>query len=274
MRAQLARPESTLLGPDAYNQFFTMHGTTMMFLFAVPVMDAIGLYLVPLMIGARNVAFPKLNAYGYWVYLFGGVFLYVDVLPEHRTGYRLVQLRPARRAGVLAREAGGCLGADDHLHRDRRRSWPRSRSSSRSSRMRAPGMTLNRMPLFVWAMLVQAFMVLFAMPWIATASQFLAMDRLVAHPFLQPGRRWRRAALAAPVLVLRPPRGLHHPRCRRLASCRRSWPTFTRRPRLRLPRHGAVADRDGVPGVRALGTSHVRDRSARSSARASSPLRA
>jgi len=67
MRAQLARPEARVLGPDAYNQFFTMHGTTMMFLFAVPVMDAMGLYLVPLMIGARNVAFPKLNAYGYWV---------------------------------------------------------------------------------------------------------------------------------------------------------------------------------------------------------------
>ena len=77
MRAQLARPENTLLGPDAYNQFFTMHGTTMMFLFAVPIMEAMGLYLVPLMIGGRNVAFPRLNAYGYWVYLFGGLFLYV-----------------------------------------------------------------------------------------------------------------------------------------------------------------------------------------------------
>src|SRR4026208_1467388 len=78
MRAQLARPENTVLGPDAYNQFFTVHGVTMMFLFAVPVMEAMGLYLVPLMIGARNVAFPRLNAYGYWVYLFGGLFLYIS----------------------------------------------------------------------------------------------------------------------------------------------------------------------------------------------------
>src|SRR4051812_36155416 len=76
MRAQLARPENTVLGPDAYNQFFTMHGMTMMFLFAVPVVTAVGLYLVPIMIGARNVAFPRLNAYGYWVYLAGGLFLY------------------------------------------------------------------------------------------------------------------------------------------------------------------------------------------------------
>ena len=80
MRIQLARPDNTFLGPDRYNQIFTMHGTTMMFLFAVPVMEAMGIYLVPLMVGARDVAFPRLNAFGYWMYLFGGVFLYVDVL--------------------------------------------------------------------------------------------------------------------------------------------------------------------------------------------------
>ena len=66
MRLQLRRPENRFLGPDLYNQLFTMHGTTMMFLFAVPVMQAIGLYLVPLMVGTRNVAFPRLNAFGYW----------------------------------------------------------------------------------------------------------------------------------------------------------------------------------------------------------------
>src|SRR5256886_2801496 len=77
MRIQLARPENHFLGPDAYNQLFTMHGTTMMFLFAVPVMQGFGVYLVPLMIGTRNVAFPKLNAFGYFIYLFGGAFLYV-----------------------------------------------------------------------------------------------------------------------------------------------------------------------------------------------------
>ena len=73
MRLQLARPEANLIGPDLYNQIFTMHGTTMMFLFAVPVMEGMAIYLVPLMIGTRNVAFPRLNAFGYWVYLFGGV---------------------------------------------------------------------------------------------------------------------------------------------------------------------------------------------------------
>jgi len=77
MRLQLARPEQTLLGPDLYSQVFTMHGSTMMFLFAVPVMEAMGVYLIPLMIGTRNIVFPRLNAFSYWIYLFGGIALYV-----------------------------------------------------------------------------------------------------------------------------------------------------------------------------------------------------
>ena len=70
MRAQLAGPEQHLVSPDLYNQLFTMHGSTMMFLFAVPVMEGFAVYLVPLMVGTRNVAFPRLNAFSYWIYLF------------------------------------------------------------------------------------------------------------------------------------------------------------------------------------------------------------
>ncbi|HZT59632.1 MAG TPA: cbb3-type cytochrome c oxidase subunit I, partial [Pyrinomonadaceae bacterium] len=77
MRIQLSRPENNFLGPDLYNQVFTMHGTTMMFLFAVPVMEAMAVYLVPLMVGTRSIAFPRLNAFGYWIYLFGGLMVYV-----------------------------------------------------------------------------------------------------------------------------------------------------------------------------------------------------
>ena len=76
MRLQLSLPENHLLGPDRYNQFFTVHGTTMMFLFAVPVLEGIGVYFVPLLLGTRNVAFPRLNAYGYFAYLGGGILLY------------------------------------------------------------------------------------------------------------------------------------------------------------------------------------------------------
>jgi cytochrome c oxidase subunit I+III len=185
MRAQLARPENTVLGPDAYNQFFTMHGMTMMFLFAVPVMTAVGLYLVPLMIGARNVAFPRLNAYGYWCYLAGGLFLYISFFlntgPD--TGwFSYVPLAgpafsPGKRVDVYAQsitftEIAALVASVELI--------------VTIFKNRAPGMTLNRMPLFVWAMLVQAFMVLFAMPWVATVTQLLAMDRLVATHFFNP----------------------------------------------------------------------------------------
>ena len=77
MRLQLARAESQLIGPDLYNQIFTMHGSTMMFLFAVPVMEAFAIYLVPLMVGTRNIAFPRLNAFSYWVYLSGGLMIWI-----------------------------------------------------------------------------------------------------------------------------------------------------------------------------------------------------
>src|SRR5438270_12969427 len=73
MRLQLAQPEARVLGPDRYNQIFTMHGANMMFLFAVPVMEAMAVYLVPLMLGTRNIAFPRLNACSCWSYLAGGI---------------------------------------------------------------------------------------------------------------------------------------------------------------------------------------------------------
>ena len=79
MRVQLAVPENTFLRPDLYNQFFTVHGSTMMFLFAVPVMQAVGLYFVPLMIGTRNLAFPRLNAFDYYMFLIGGLLLWVGL---------------------------------------------------------------------------------------------------------------------------------------------------------------------------------------------------
>jgi cytochrome c oxidase subunit I+III len=185
MRVQLARPENGLIGPDRYNQIFTVHGTTMMFLFAVPVMTAMGLYFVPLMIGARNVAFPRLNAYGYWVYLIGGTFLYVSLLlntgPD--TGwFSYVPLAgpgfsPGKRVDTWAQtvtftEIAGLIAAVELI--------------VTIFKNRAPGMSLNRMPLFVWAMLVMAFMILFAMPWVATASMFLAMDRLIGTHIFNP----------------------------------------------------------------------------------------
>ena len=183
MRLQLARPENTFIGPDRYNQLFTVHGTGMMFLFAVPVMTAMALYLVPLMVGTRDLAYPRLNAFGYWVFLIGGVFLFVSLYlnmgPD--TGwFSYVPLAgpeyaPGKRVDVWAQvvtftEIAGLVAAVEII--------------ATVLKLRAPGMSLNRIPLYVWSVLVIAFMILFAMPTVAIASTLmLAMDRLVATHF-------------------------------------------------------------------------------------------
>jgi cytochrome c oxidase subunit 1 len=185
MRIQLARPDNHFLGPDKYNQIFTVHGTTMMFLFAVPIVTALGIYLVPLMIGSRDVAFPRLNLYGYWTYLIGGILLYVSFLlntgpdagwfayvPLAGPGYS-----PGKRVDIWAQmitftELSGLAGAIVII--------------GTVFKMRAPGMTLNRLPLFVWAQLVTSFMIIFAMPSVMLASGLLASDRLIDTHFFNP----------------------------------------------------------------------------------------
>ena len=185
MRLQLARPESGLIGADRYNQLFSMHGTTMMFLFAVPIMEAMAIYLVPLMCGTRNIAFPRLNAFSYWVYLFGGIMLWVafalNIGPE--TGwFSYVPLAgPEFSAGkrtdfwaqmVTFTEVSALAVAVELI--------------TTILKQRAPGMTLARMPLFLWSMLVTSFMVVVAMPAVMLATSFLIADRLVGTQFFNP----------------------------------------------------------------------------------------
>jgi cytochrome c oxidase subunit 1 len=185
MRIQLALPENTFLGPDRYNQVFTMHGTVMMFLFAVPVMEAMAVYLVPLMLGARSIAFPRLNAFGYWMYLFGGVMIFVafalNIGPD--TGwFSYVPLSgpeysPGKRVDFWAQlitftEVSALVIATELI--------------TTTFKLRAPGMSLNRVPLYVWSVLVMAFMIFFAMPTVALASACLIMDRLVGTHFFNP----------------------------------------------------------------------------------------
>jgi cytochrome c oxidase subunit I len=185
MRIQLARPENHFIGPDLYNQLFTMHGTTMMFLFAVPVMDAAAVYLVPLMVGTRNIAFPRLNAFSYWVFLFGGLFLWasfiLNVGPDvgwfAYTPLSGPQFSPGKRADVWAQmvtftEVAALAVAVEIV--------------VTVFKQRAPGMTLDRIPLFVWAMLVTSFLVIFAMPAVMVASTMLILDRLVGTQFFNP----------------------------------------------------------------------------------------
>ncbi|HWI84005.1 MAG TPA: cytochrome c oxidase subunit I [Ramlibacter sp.] len=185
MRLQLARPESHWMGPDLYNQVFTMHGTTMMFLFAVPVMQAVASYLVPLMVGARSVAFPRMNAYAYWIFVMGGVMLYLAFLGNSGPD-----------AGWFAYVP---LAGPDYSPGKRTDFWAQMITFTELSalveaivlittifKLRAPGMTLNRLPLFAWAMLVVSFMILFAMPAVMLASTALIMDRLVGTHFYNP----------------------------------------------------------------------------------------
>ena len=185
MRLQLARPESGVVGPDLYNQLFTMHGSTMMFLFAVPVMQAFAVYLVPLMVGTRNIAFPRLNAFGYWVFLFGGTLLWVafmlNIGPD-AGWFAYVPLSgpaygPGKRVDIWAQmitftEVASLSAAVEVV--------------VTVFKQRAPGMTLDRIPLFVWAMLVTAFMIIFAMPAVMLASTSLILDRLVGTHFFNP----------------------------------------------------------------------------------------
>jgi cytochrome c oxidase subunit 1 len=178
MRLQLARPQAGLVGPDLYNQLFTMHGSTMMFLFAVPVMEAFAVYLVPLLVGTRNIAFPRLNAFSYWIYLFGGIFLWaafaLDVGPD--VGWFAYaplteqKYSPTHRPDIWAQmitftEVAALATAVEII--------------VTVFKQRAPGMTLDRIPIFAWSMVVTSFLVLFAMPAVMVASTMLILDRLV-----------------------------------------------------------------------------------------------
>lgn len=185
MRLQLASPEARFISPDRYNQIFTMHGANMMFLFAVPVMEAMGVYLVPLMVGTRNIAFPRLNAFSYWMFVAGGILLWVAFAldagpdvgwfayvplsgPEYGVGKRAdiwAQMITFTELSALAVSVEIVVTV---------------------LKQRAPGMSLDRIPLFVWSMLVTSFLVIMAMPAIMVASSSLILDRLVGTHFFNP----------------------------------------------------------------------------------------
>jgi cytochrome c oxidase subunit I+III len=185
MRLQLATPDNTLVGPDLYNQLFSMHGTVMMFLFAVPIMQAAGIFLVPLMVGARNIAFSRLNAFSYWVYLFGGIMIFgaffLNVGPEAGWFSYVPLSGPQFSAGkrtdfwaqlITFTEAASLIVAIEII--------------VTAFKLRAPGMSLSRIPLLVWAEVVTSFMILFAMPAVMLGSSFLIADRLVSTQFFNP----------------------------------------------------------------------------------------
>ncbi|HVL06845.1 MAG TPA: cytochrome c oxidase subunit I [Acidimicrobiales bacterium] len=185
IRTQLIGPEQGFLGPDAYNQAFTLHGTTMMFLFAVPMIEGLAMYLVPMMIGSRDLPFPRLNAFGYWLYLFGGIFLYWSLftgsVPDggwfNYPPLSGPQFRPDTSIdfwllGVTMTEIVGIVGALELV--------------VCIARHRAPGMSLNRIPVFVWGVLVTSLMILFAFPPLVAGGLLLELDRKIGTHFYNP----------------------------------------------------------------------------------------
>ncbi len=213
MRAQLATPNEHFVTADTYNQLFTIHGTTMVFLVVVPILAGFGNYLVPLMIGARDMAFPRLNALSYWLFLFGGD------RPLHAASWPRAAPRPA--AGrcyppLSEKEFSPGNGVDLwilSLHLLSIASLIGAINFVVTiANMRAAGMTWMRMPLFVWSMhdLRRSMLILVLPVALGRADAPAARPSLRRLALLQAGPGRQRPALAERLLVLRAPRGLHH----------------------------------------------------------------
>ncbi|MFZ9546335.1 MAG: cbb3-type cytochrome c oxidase subunit I, partial [Ilumatobacteraceae bacterium] len=176
IRLQLAAPNGKVLNADLYNQMFTMHATTMVFLFVMPMAAGFANYFVPLQIGARDVAFPRLNAFGFWAFLFGGIFLNLAWFlggaadggwfmyapnsgpvfsPSHGVDFWALGLQITGIASLT-----GAINLIITV-----------------LNMRAPGMTLMKMPIFTWMITVVQFLLLFAVPVITVALFLLSFQR-------------------------------------------------------------------------------------------------
>ncbi|MGH2808309.1 MAG: cytochrome c oxidase subunit I [Actinomycetota bacterium] len=182
MRVQLTTAELDLVNPEAFNQLFSMHGITMMFLFAMPVLSGFGNFFVPLMIGARDMAFPRLNSFGYWVFLAGGLFMYSAFLTGDAPNDGWFNYLPLGdenftpglnidfyALGLLFLGISTTGGAVNFI--------------VTIFKLRAPGMTLNRIPIFVWGELAMAFQIVFAVPLLTLACVMLVLDRKFGFHF-------------------------------------------------------------------------------------------
>ena len=186
LRTQLAVAGNDFIDRDTYNALFTLHGTTMMFLFAVPILEGFAVYLIPKLIGTRDLLFPRLGAYGYWCYLFGGLLLYASVLADAMpdggwfmyTPLTGPAFTPGKSAdfwllGVTLAEVSAVSAAVELV--------------ATILVGRAPGMTLRRMPIFAWYMLVVGFMILLGFPPLILGSVLLELERAFGMPFYDAG---------------------------------------------------------------------------------------
>ncbi len=186
MRAELAQPGLQIVSSEQYNQLFTMHGTIMMFLFAPPAAYGFANFIMPLQIGAPDMSFPRLNAFSYWLYLFGGLTVMAGFLtPEGAASFGWFAYAPLNSVihsptlgsdlwivGLVTSGLGTILGAVNFI--------------TTIITLRAPGMTLFRMPIFTWNMLVTSVLVLFAFPVITGAFMALLADRHLGAQIYNP----------------------------------------------------------------------------------------
>lgn len=185
IRAQLATPGSAFVGPEVYNQIFTMHGSIMMFLFAIPMFEGLAIYLLPKILGSRDLAFPRLTALGYWCYVFGGTIIVVAMLagvaPD--AGWFLYPPLSGKTytpginsdvwlLGITFVEISAMCAAIE--------------ITVSILKLRAAGMRLDRMPIFAWYMLATAGMMIFGFPPLILGSILLEMERAFGWPFYAP----------------------------------------------------------------------------------------
>ncbi|WP_458758480.1 cytochrome c oxidase subunit I [Afipia sp. TerB] len=187
MRAQLAVPENNLVTAHFYNQAFTLHGTVMMFLFAVPIFEAVAIFLLPPMLGARELPFPRLGAFGFWSFLLGGVFVCGSIFFDAAPASGWFMYPPLATDEKLAG-----IGADIWLLG---LSFIEVASIAAAveiivgiMKCRAPGMRINLMPLFAWYLLVVAGMILFAFPPLIAGDILFELQRMFDWPFFDPAR--------------------------------------------------------------------------------------
>ncbi|MBV9610890.1 MAG: cytochrome c oxidase subunit I [Acidobacteriaceae bacterium] len=189
MRIQLAVPNNHFVEPSTFNRLFTMHGTTMVFLVGMPMVAGFSNYLVPIMIGARDMAFPRLNAFGFWIFLFGGLLLYYSYFGGGGLSgdgsapdvgwfaYAPLSELPFSRGhatdywalGVMVSGFGSIASAINVI--------------ATTVSLRCPGMTLSRMPMFVWVMLVDAWLILIILPPLSAGQIMLLLDRYLGANF-------------------------------------------------------------------------------------------
>ena len=184
MRLQLSVPNNTLLTSEHYNQLLTLHGTTMIFLFVVPVMAGFGNYFLPLMIGARDMAFPRLNALSFWLLLLGGIVFYITLFfhPPNAGWWSYPPLSESLYSPSGGQDAwiflihitgiSSLIGAINFY--------------ATIVNMRAPGMSWGRLPLFVWSILVYSLLLIIALPVVAAAVTMLLTDRHFGTHFFDP----------------------------------------------------------------------------------------